>query len=412
MNLKQLLDSRALAFCCVLVVVLLLAACGGRATEAGDPPPPPPPPPLEFSYAAPQALGDGWTVAHAADLGVDVAELEAMMRESPSRFGIVDAIAVAYQGQLIFDETLRTGTDFSDERVANTDPDLHALYSVSKSLASLAIGIAIDEGLIGGVDVPFLSLFPYPDYANPDSRKDDIRLHHVLTMQLGIEWDEWNPPYSAEDNQLNQFIDNEVDFAKALLDLPMFSAPGTTWQYTTPASTALGQAIENAGPLTLVDFGGQHVFGPLGISRVEVVTTPTGLPDLGRGLYFTARDLLKFGQLYADGGTWNGTRVVSQDWIDASVTRRVELEWRNPEIYDWQIDGYGYQWWTGHYEIDGEVVDTYAGLGFGDQVLMVVPALDLVAVVYASNWDEREERANQVFDLILNRIIAALPETG
>ncbi|PLX57410.1 MAG: hypothetical protein C0629_02440 [Chromatiales bacterium] len=199
------------------------------------------------------------------------------------------------------------------------------------------------------------------------------------------------------------------DLAQGLLDLPLVAGPGEQYAYNTVASVSLGQAIENAGPLTLIDFGTTFLAVPLQIGELEVRETPTGLPDLGSGLYLVTRDMLKFGQLFADGGVWNGQRIVSEQWVGASTLAHVELRWLEPEAWDWQVDGYGYQWWTGYFEFDGRRLASYAARGYGQQVLMVIPELELVVAVNSHGYEETAEQANQVFALIARFIIPAVP---
>ena len=268
-----------------LTLILLVAGgCGGGSDGPGSTPSPPLDP-IKYVYAAPPDLGDGWTTAHAGERDVDVETLEQMMADiAAGRFDYIDSIAVARSGSLVFDETIRTGTDREDSRVGNTDPRLHRQFSVSKSITSLLVGIAIDDGYIPGTGVAFLDLFSYPAYANWDPRKRDMTLEHVLAMQAGLEWNEWDPPYTSAGNRLNLFIEQETDYAKALLDLPLAADPGTAFAYNTIASVALGQAIENSVPMSIIDYGLDSLFLPLGITRIEVLTTPTGLPNGGSGL--------------------------------------------------------------------------------------------------------------------------------
>ena len=161
--------------------------------------------------------------------------------------------------------------------------------------------------------------------------------------------------------------------------------------------------------MSLIDFGFTYALTPLGITNVEVFRTPTGLPDLGRGLYLTTRDFLKFGQLYANGGTWNGERIVSEAWVDASVVPYTEFGWAQPETFDWQVSGYGYQWWTGYFEVDGQRVEAYAARGHGEQNLLVIPELDLVVAIFSHAFNLEEDEVNQTYALIANHIIPALP---
>jgi CubicO group peptidase (beta-lactamase class C family) len=395
---------RLCAIGCAMLFAAAVSACGGGGGSPGADLPPP----SGYAYTPPGTLADGWQIAHAADSGLSVAGIQNMMDAIDNgEFPIIDSIAIAHRGSLVLDEIFRTELSQADGNVANVDLAMHAQFSISKSFASALVGIAVDQQVIGGPEVPFLSLFPYDALENPDPRKQAVTLHDALTMQLGLEWNEWDPPYSDPDNQLFRFHAEHVDYAKGLLDLPMATDPGSIFAYNTVATTALGQAIENAAPLSLIDYGGANFLLPLEIARVEVIRTPSGLPDLGRGLFLTTRDLLKLGQLYLDEGQWNGQRVVSEDWVRRSRTAYTELRWPEPDTMDWQLDGYGYQWWIGHFDIDGRRLDSYAAWGFGAQWLMVIPELELVIAVNANGRDGAPDETNQPLTLMKRFVIPA-----
>jgi CubicO group peptidase (beta-lactamase class C family) len=392
----------------VLAALLpFMTGCGGGSGGAAGMPPSPTPAP--YVYQAPAENADSWQVADAGETGMSESGLEAMMHAvRAGEYPIIDAIAIAHAGKLVFQETIRTGVTDIDGRVGNTDPAMHRQYSVTKSFASALVGIAIDQGIFEGTGAPYLSLFSYGSYANPDPRKNAITLHDVLTMRLGIDWDEWDPPYSDPANQLIVLYETETDYSKALLDLPMASEPGSQFAYNTVATVSLGQAIENNAPLSLVDYGLANLLGPLGISRIEILQTPTGLPNVGGGLYLTARDALKIGQLYLDGGTWNGERIVSSDWISQSLAAYTEIGWGEPEGMAWKLDGYGYHWWLGHFDIDGERLDSFAAWGYGEQWVIAVPALELVVAINAHGFDGSREEVNQALGIARRVVIAAM----
>jgi len=377
------------------LLILLLSACGGGGGGGGGEPF------TGYTYQPPANLGDGWTVSDAGSQGMSVQRLEDMMNAiSRGEFPIVDSIAIASQGVLVFDETVRTQLDDKDGWVGNGNLSMHAQFSASKSIASILVGIAIDLGDISGADVPYLSLFDYPSYDNWDERKNQITLKHVLKMRLGLQWDEWSVPYGDPNNAVVRFFNQHHDYSKGLLDLPMETDPGTQFAYNTVASISLGQAIENRAPLSCVDFLNTYLLDPLDITRIAWVETPTGLPDLGGGLYLHGRDMLKFGQMYMDDGRWNGQQIVSSEWVAASVQTYTELSWTEPDTRDWKVDGYGYQWWTGHFEHDGQVFSSFAARGWGQQTVMVIPELELVVAINANDYDGRPDGVNQVFGLI------------
>lgn len=389
------------------LLIVVMPACGGGGGSAQSPGPAPPP--VGYVYASPVDNGDTWSVANAADQGVNPGSLEDMMDAvEAGQFAAIDSIAIARGGELVFDETIRTELADNDSRVGNTNLAMHGQFSVSKSITSIVVGIAIDEGYISGVDVPYLGLFSYSGYDNWDERKNDMTLQHVLTMQLGLEWNEWDPPYTSPDNQLNRFYASAHDFSKALLDLPMTSNPGTVFAYNTAATVSLGQAVENSVPTPLIDFGINELMLPLGITDIEVTRTPTGLPDGGGGFYLRTRDAAKFGQLLLNDGTWNGERIVSGEWLSESLVPAAELGWADPEQWDWQVTGYGYQWWTGFYDIDGEILDTWVAWGFGGQWVIAIPSLELVVAINSNGFDGSDDAINQGHALVRRHILPAL----
>ena len=377
------------------VLVVLLSACGGGSsgndgsTFSG------------YTYRPPANIGDGWAISDAASQGLSEQRLEDMMDAvSRGEYPIIDSIAIASRGRLVFDETVRTQLDEKDGWVSNVNLSMHAQFSSSKSIASILVGIAIDLGDISGVDAPYLSLFDYPSYDNWDERKNQITLDHVLAMRLGLQWDEWSVPYGDPDNAVVRFFNQHHDYSKGLLDLPMETDPGTEFAYNTIASVSLGQAVQNRSPLTCVDFLQTYLLNPLGITQIRWVETPTGLPDLGGGLFLRSRDMVKFGQMYMDDGRWNGQQIVSSAWVAASIQTYTELAWTDPDTRDWKVDGYGYQWWTGHLERDGQDLSTFAARGWGQQTVMVIPDLELVIAINSNDYDGRPDGVNQVFGLI------------
>jgi CubicO group peptidase (beta-lactamase class C family) len=390
------------AFYCL---ILAAPACGGGSGGAAAPVAQP----AGFEYRVPAERGDTWSVANAASQGVDESALEAMMDGIlGGDFDVIDSIAIARGGKLVLDETIRTELAANDSDVSNTNPAIHAQFSVSKSITSLVVGIAIDEGYIGGVDVPYLGLFPYTDYANWDERKNDMTLQHVLAMQLGLRWNEWDPPYTSTENQWNRFYTSEHDFAKALLDLPLIADPGNEFAYNTAATVSLGQAVENVVPMSLIDFGLNELMLPLGITEIEVTRTPTGLPNGGGGFFLRTRDAAKFGQLLLNDGTWNGETIVSSEWLAESVVPRTAISWPDPSQWDWQVTGYGYQWWTGYYESGDAIVESIVAWGFGGQWVIALPSLDLVVAINSDGYDGGDAALNQAHALVALHILPAL----
>ena len=362
----------------LLVLALLVTACGGGGeTPASGPP-------TRYTYSVPEQTNDGWATGHLDDHGFNTALIVEMMDGiNDGQFSGIDSVTIVRNNTLLLHAEYDRSLDRFDDWGGNTDPGRHILHSTSKSFTSALIGIAIDQGFIASVDVPFYDLFSYGNYSNPDTRKATMTLEDALTMRLGLEWDEWSVPYTQPGNDLEELMSSNLDYAKALLDLPMTSNPGSSFTYNTAATIAIGQALENAVGVPMSDFAELNLFQPLQIQTAEWVLTPTRLPNGGSGLFLESRDMIKFGQLFVDGGQWNGQQIISAGWIDASVAQHVILDFN-------LSSGYGYQWWLGRFTYDGQEIETWSTRGFGGQDIFCIPSLNLVVAFTSQNYESNE----------------------
>ena len=380
----------------VVTFALFLAACGGGGSPASAGPSTV----LEYSYSVPTDNGDGWATGHLDDHGFDSAIIADMMKRLvDGRVYGIDSITIVRNNTLVLYEQLREELDEFDDWANNTSLTRHILHSTSKSITSALIGIAIDQGYIASTDVPFYDLFSYGNYENWDTRKFDMTLEDALTMRLGIVWDEWSVPYGEIGNDLNTLTTENTDFAKALLDLPMGSDPGTTFTYNTAATITIGQALENAVGMPMAEFADQHLFLPMQILSATWGRTPTGLPNGGSGLYLTPRDMAKFGQLFISDGQWNGQQIISSAWVTKSVERHVSLDWE-------LTSGYGYQWWLDNFNFGSEAIDGWSTRGYGGQYIFCVPSLDLVVTFTGRNYGTSD--SSTPFTLMQDFILRSL----
>jgi CubicO group peptidase (beta-lactamase class C family) len=244
-------------------------------------------------------------------------------------------------------------------------PDVaHNTYSCGKSVTSALVGIAIEEGYIDGVDQKVLGFFPDRTFANADPRKAAMTLEHLLTMTSGLDWPESSVPYSSSRNILGQMLRSR-DWVQFVLDRPMVAEPGTTFNYSTGVSHLLSAIIQQATGMSASSFARAHLFGPLGIPRVYWRSSPDGVTLGGGGIWMTPREMARFGQLYLQGGVWDGRQVVPVEWVAASVARQVNASTTAPY--------YGYQWWV---RSNG----TFAAHGYKGQRIFVIPHLDMVVI--------------------------------
>jgi CubicO group peptidase (beta-lactamase class C family) len=232
-----------------------------------------------------------------------------------------------------------------------------SISSCTKSFTSALLGIAIEEGYVDSVDAKLLDFFPHREFSNPDPRKADITLEHLLTMRSGIDWPESSVSYENPDNILRQMF-SSADYTQFVLDRPMAADPGSTYNYSTGDSNLLGAAIEAATGMALHEYAQERLFDPIGADPGRWVAGPEGLDFGGGGLLLPSRSLATFGQLYLQEGVWSGRQVVPTRWVEESTSG----------------PGYGYQWW-----LLGN--GGYAALGYPGNRIVVLPHLQMVIVV-------------------------------
>ena len=377
-----------------LLLALMLTACSAPAGNASDAPdasqaqaPQAPAaeeaPSQEELEAQAQAQAEALAAANAWEFdapehhGMDSAVLEAMHAALPGSG--VHSVVTAMDG-VIIDEYYEDGYD------ADT---LFPIHSASKSFTSALIGIAIDEGYIDSIDDPISKYLPQV-LEQEDTRKQQITLRHLLTQTSGLEWYEWGSGYSnwAEFRS----ADNWVDY---ILGRNLIYEPGTVFNYSTGNTHLLSAILEAATGVGQEEYCRTHLFDPMGITEYHWNTDPQGIVDGGNGLEISARDAAKFGQLFLNGGVWNGQQLVPADWVAESTSAK------NSGAGD-ATGSYGYQWWMrsftpgyyGTYTLlyPSASYDMYFAFGHGGQFIHVIPDLNMVCVFTsscASSYDPR-----------------------
>lgn len=247
-----------------------------------------------------------------------------------------------------------------------------ALHSCSKSFTGALIGIAIEQGYIGGVEDLLADYLPQA--AELDEGKRQITLRHLLTHTSGLEWYEWGGGYS-----------NWVEFQSAenwvgyILGRTQVAQPGAAFNYSTGNTHLLAAVLEQATGMSELEYGRKNLFEPLGMESVGWKTDPQGVTDGGNGITMTARDAARFGQLFLQNGLWQGKQLVPAGWVQQSTGVQ------NPGPGG-RTGQYGYQWWVRPF---GERNDsTYYAFGAWGQYILVVPDLQLITVIashYPSN---------------------------
>jgi CubicO group peptidase (beta-lactamase class C family) len=353
----------------------------------------------------------GWPASTPAAEGLDAAALERLDRElAAGSQGYVDGMLVIRHGRVVYEKTYTHDYDVLFAKAPDRKSGLynyydsrfhpwyekgplHTLQSVSKSVTSALIGIAIGRGEIAGVDAKALPFFEgYTLDADP--RRAKWTLRDLLTMTAGIRWDEDTVPYTDPANSCAG-MEASPDWVQFVLSQPMAAEPGSTFVYSSGVTELLAAVLKKATGEHADAYAEKHLFAPLGIRSYHWKHTPTGHPDTEGGLYLTARDLAKLGYLFAHDGQWEGRRVLPTGWAAESTRARVPLAAGKPLQY-------GYQWWT--LPAAGRP-EHFAAIGYGGQYLLVVPSLELIAVFTGWNiWDKPEMDASWALGRVLEAV--------
>jgi CubicO group peptidase (beta-lactamase class C family) len=359
--------------------------------------------------AVPATRDDGWGSVPSAneDNVVDQAALCRMADRLEALGANVHAVLVARSGKLVFERYFK-GSDEIPGRIYGSraedvtfDADtLHNMKSVSKSVASLALGIAIDRGLIRSVNEPIFSFFPeLSDLRSPE--KDRIQLSHVLTMSMGLKWEEATPA-TRDYNNDEARMHIAWDPCRYVLGLPVTVPAGQEFFYNTGALSLLSAIVRKAAGRPLDEFARATLFEPLGITAVEW-SRVRGDTDAGGGLRLRPRDMAKIGQLVLAGGRWNDRQVVSKAWIETSTA---------PKLKATDGQSYGYLWWLGRSRLNGREIQWVGALGRGGQSIRIVPELDLVVVVTAGYYQDYSLRAFQLQYGVFRDVLRGISSPG
>lgn len=242
---------------------------------------------------------------------------------------------------------------------------VHEVASVSKSLMTTLIGIAIDQGKLK-LDDPMLSFFPDRRIANRDALKEKITVRHLASMSSGLDCT------SAGDEQTLAEMRPTQDWVQFALDRRVRWEPGTHFVYCSPAIHLLSPILQKATGMTALEFAKQYLFGPLGIREVLWLTDPQGYNRGSEGAYLKPQDMAKLGYLWLNKGVWEGKQVVSKQWVEDSVKVQMKLG---------EGDDYGYGWW-----VATDQPAAYNAIGRGGQRIIVVPGWNLIIVTTGGGY--------------------------
>jgi CubicO group peptidase (beta-lactamase class C family) len=353
--------------------------------------------PERYVYSPPLEIDDGWTTGTLDEVGIDRRAIERFIQHiidmpmESVHTPQVDAVLVARHGTLVLEEYFHGSNRYT----------MHDTRSASKSITATIAGAAMEAGVPLKLSSRVYDVMyggKIPD--NLDPRKQAMTLEDLLMMRSGYFCDDSNPAAPGnEETMLDQTA--EPDYYRYVLKVPMAFDPDTRSVYcSTNPNLALGMVGRATGENPMFTFD-RLVGKPLGITRYAWPLDGVGHPYGGGSVQILPRDFLKIGQLMLDGGVWNGHPILSADFVAHA----------SGPLHDLNRIQYGYLWWSIEFPYKNRTVRAFFAGGNGGQAVMVVPELDLVIGIFASNYADRIGLHVQQ-DFPANYIIPAVRERG
>ena len=347
-----------------------------------------PPGSAPYVYRRPNQTDDGWRTARGDSAGIDEAALTQAVQHiidgdpAARRPNLIHSILVAHHGRLVLEEYF-----FGADRET-----AHDIRSAGKTFGSVMLGAAMQRGVAIAPDTHIYRLLAsMGPFANPDARKDQITLAQLMTHTAGLECND-NDDNSLGNEGRMQSQSEQSNWWKYTLDLPMAHDPGRRYAYCSANENLVGAAIATATHTWLPEWFDSAIARPLRFGRYYWNLMPNGEGYLGGGAFMRPRDLLKLGQAYLDGGTWNGRRIVSADWVRESTTARIEVSPETTGLTQEEFENVyapaedGYAWHLSQTHANGRAYATYMATGNGGQLLIVIPECDLAVVFTGGNY--------------------------
>lgn len=349
----------------------------------------------------------GWKVKDPAEAGMDSEKLKLMedyafTRSGPEseRAGIrTDGVVIIKNGYLVYEKYAGSfGPD-----------DLHITWSDSKSFTNAIYGIAVMEGKVA-VDDPAYEY--YPSLKREGHEK--ITVHHLLQMSSGLyanETYEASPLESTVNAML--FTTGHRDMAEYAASQELEAAPGTHWEYSSPAVNLLMAMLKKTmTPQEYDEYPWKKLFGPLGMQKTVWERDAAGTFVGSSYVFARPRDMAKFGFLFLNDGIWEGKRLLPEGWVHYSTTIASAFYTTELTEEDRNSMTYGALWWLNRdipeinftRQCPDAPADMFAALGHWGQFIFVIPSLDMVVVYVGDNRDHTFDR-NHFLKLIIDSIV-------
>jgi len=332
-----------------------------------------------YKLKKPETGNDGWQTAFVGGVIHDTVPLFKVMEQLSGEESQLHSVLLLKNNTLLFEEYYR---DYDRDKP-------HDLRSTTKSIRALLLGIAIDKGFVKSVDDPIYDYLPdLRPQKNPDPRKSQITIRHLLTMSTGLECNDWDPKSKGQEDRVYK----KKDWLQYTIDLPQVNDPGAVSAYCSMGAILVAEIISQSSGMSIQEFAQTYLFDPLEISNIRWEHTNKGeVLDSGKRLYMTPRDLAKIGQLVLQEGQWKEEQLISANWIREATSPKTKIT---------GID-YGYLWWNFPFQAGETTLSGILATGNGGQYIMVFPTLNVVMVFTGGAYNSQEDKLPFV---LVNRV--------
>ena len=368
---------RTIRYVTALATLLLIGMLpvGAFGSSASTPMPTVAPSPIGLTGVPDYWPTTAWRTASPEAQGMDSGKLADALHYADTAQLNLRSLTVIRNGSIVLDAANQPFTT----------GDQVPVYSVTKSVISLLVGIAQRDGFLPSLNQPVFSFFPGRSIAHPDPRKQAITVEDLLTMRSGLD---------CADDKIGSTIEGNGDWVQSILDLPMANQPGSTFAYCSRNTHLLSVILTKVTGMNTSAYAQSRLFDPLGIKPGDVSwqTDPQGIAIGGYGLALRPHDMAKLGLLLLAHGQWSGTQVVPAEWIATATQAHVTLQTGKD---------YGYLFWV--------YPNRFAAEGLGDQWITVVPNKNLIVVITAAHSGGNNDAMQS---LVADDIVPAVTSNG
>jgi len=307
---------------------------------------------LPFDSYEPEQLSDGWEVSSPESEGFDAQQVKTIYEKlfDENEFPTARGLLIIRHGHLVAEAYCKTKTDRDKP---------HALQSATKSVTSMATGIAIDQGLISSVDQKIYEFIP--EYFDQDPKKHEITLYHALTMQTGLAF--------VNDDHTGELINCDGSSLEYVLHKSLRFNPGASFYYNDGDPQLISGVIQAVSGKSLDAYARENLFQPLGITNYLWEASKDGVNYGAVGLWLKPRDMARIGQLMLQNGLWQGEQIISPEWIAESTAIHANTN-------------YGYYWWNYGWE------GAFMAIGRGEQIIYVNQPESTVVVLITDAFSD------------------------